>query len=133
MTERLRRVLWALRHPIRVYGPRCGSHGPWRLADCGPCIAPRGHEHHGGPSPDWHADGTGYIWNDVEGRWRWMGPPVSVEDAYDLPPEAEHLQPFALHVEFCEDPAPLDLPGIDLTTITPLPHCPDHDERPTEP
>lgn len=89
MTDLLRRVLWALRHPIWVYGPRCGSHGPWRLADCGPCIAPRGHEHHGGPSPDWHADGTGYIWNDREGRWRWMGPPVSVEDLYDLPPEVE--------------------------------------------
>lgn len=67
--------------------PRCGKYGPERLADCGPCCRPRGHERWYRYGPDWHADGTGFIWNDVLGRLRWMGPPVSMEDLYDLPPD----------------------------------------------
>lgn len=65
--------------------PRCAAPGPWRLPDCGTCCRPRGHEKWTKHDPDWHADGTGYIWNAT--RWRWMGEPVSVEDLYDLPPD----------------------------------------------
>lgn len=61
--------------------PRCAVSPPWRLADAGPCITPRGHEQSGRPDADWHADGQGYIWN--ADRWRWMGPPVRMEDLYD--------------------------------------------------
>lgn len=88
MRERLRALLWTLRHPVRIYGPRCGATGPDKLPDCGTCIAPRGHEHHGGPSPDWHADGTGYIWNDHEGRWSWMGPLINLREVYGDHPES---------------------------------------------
>lgn len=67
--------------------PRCRSLPPERLADADVCIRPRGHHRWDREDADWHADGTGYIWNDALGRWRWMGPPVGVEDAYEIDPE----------------------------------------------
>lgn len=88
----------ALRHPWRRYGPRCAAAPPWRLADAGLCICPRGHEHHDGPSPDWHADGTGWIWN--ADRWAWRGPVISLEDVWD-----GHVVPSAAPL-FTEDPWP---------------------------
>lgn len=59
---------------------RCGVVGPWpwRLVDCGTCIRPRGHEGGDGNDPEWHADGTGYIWS--ADRWGWRGPVISLAD-----------------------------------------------------
>jgi hypothetical protein len=78
-----RLVIW-LR--LGRYLPRCGAEPPWRLADAGPCIIPAGHETSGHDDADWHADGTGYIWNDHTGRWRWQGPILDLSREYrDLP------------------------------------------------
>lgn len=98
------RLRVALRYcyPVRRWGPRCSAPGPWRLADCAPCTVYRGHNHDTRlPSPEWHADGQGYIWNAT--RWQWMGPLVSLAEL--MPdctcghsPEAHHLaMPEAHH------------------------------------
>lgn len=68
---------------VRRFGPRCGAPPPWRLADdAGTCVGYRGHDRDPRKDgPDWHADGRGYIWNDVIGRWQWMGPVIDVEES----------------------------------------------------
>lgn len=38
----------------------------------------------------WHGDGNGYIWNDVLGRWQWMGPVVNLADEYPNPPQGDN-------------------------------------------
>lgn len=68
--------------------PRCAAPPPWKLPDAAPCCCPRGHEHTDRDDRDWHADGRGFIWNDVLGQWRWMGPVVDLAEEY-----ADHESP----------------------------------------
>lgn len=71
--------LWRCLHPWRSWGPRCNAEPPWRLIDAGPCIVYRGHERREkGEHADWHADGSGFIWNAT--RWQWMGPVIGPEE-----------------------------------------------------
>lgn len=95
--------LWGyrLRHPYRWLGPRCTATPPWRLADAGTCIIPRGHERLARDDADWHADGTGYIWN--ADRWAWRGPVI---DLSDLGVTADQTDPLGDHPHgvFTEDP-----------------------------
>lgn len=74
----------AIRALLARLRPRCGAPGPWRLVDCGPCIMPRGHHTDG-----WHGDGNGYTWNDVIGRWQWMGPVVDLAEVYAEDPDRD--------------------------------------------
>lgn len=49
--------------------PRCGDTVAYPVID--PCIRPKGHEGWKKNGPEWHADGSGYIWNHT--TWRWTG------------------------------------------------------------
>lgn len=61
------------------YGPECGARPPWRLVDARPCCI-RDRAGHLGRTDGWHADGTGFIWNDELGRWQWNGPVVDLSE-----------------------------------------------------
>lgn len=92
---------------LRRFGPRCGAAGPWRLIDCGTCIIYRGHEHDGYDKADWHADATGFIWNET--RWQWMGPVIGPEE-YGVSRWGEYRDPpgDTYAAVFTEDPWPGD-------------------------
>jgi hypothetical protein len=82
--------LWRLLHPWRTWGPRCAAEPPWRLADAGPCIVYRGHDHTEDDGQVWHADGTGYIWSAT--RWAWRGPLVDLSDDLLVHPARDDSQ-----------------------------------------
>lgn len=68
----------------------CGAEAPVHALQTEPCVRPR---HHGrrvrlartgeAVHDHWHADGTGYLWDDA-GHWAWHGPQVDTSDLTDL-------------------------------------------------
>jgi hypothetical protein len=88
--NRLQRLEWwwmrlLLRWPLvgtvlYQWQPRCRTNPPWKIATAEPaagsCILPAWFAHREG----WHADGTGYVWNDHQ--WVWRGPVVDLAEAY---------------------------------------------------
>lgn len=61
------------------YQPRCAATPPDLIGNAhpaaGPCILPRWY-----PNRKWHADGTGYIWNETQ--WAWRGDPIDLSEEY---------------------------------------------------
>jgi hypothetical protein len=87
LAVRLRLCWFAVRHPVRRWGPRCADDPPWRLADAGTCIIYRGHTDLTPEGDLWHGDGNGYIW--TADRWAWRGPMIDLATEYRDHPDRD--------------------------------------------